>query len=569
MSIRARFLLVIGLLAILFATVAAKLVEIQVIEHGRWLQAANQFQVRELLQSHPRGRIYDRNGLLLAFDVRATSIALDNLHMTRPELMESLLKRYVKLSQQRARQLIYRKAYFTWIARKMDTGTAQALERESQAQDIRGLIFVPEWKRVYPQGSLASSVIGFAGIDNQGLEGVELSFDEVLRGREEKHEVVLGGGGITLADRILEPGSPGADLYLTLDGRIQHLAEEAIREGVQRYHAKGGFVVVLDPQTGEIVAMAQNKTYDLNDFEHSSTQEHKNVAVSQLFEPGSSFKVFPMLAALETGVIDLRERFDGNEPVVIASHAFHNSENKNYGPITPAEILKDSVNTAMIRVAQKLGEEALYGFLKRLHFGEKTEVRLPGEESGVLPRLEDWSALEIGSIAIGQSVSMTGVQLASRYAALANGGWLRPLEIAKRIVLPPGGRVAEQAVITSAAAPRGERIASSENLQALLDMMKLVVEEGTGILAQIDGFEIAAKSGTGQKAIPGQGYVPGKYTSLFAGLFPASDPQYVILVVLDEVGTKLYYGGQTAAPIFRELAEGIIEQKHLLPTRGK
>ncbi|OGF52732.1 MAG: hypothetical protein A2Z21_08110 [Candidatus Fraserbacteria bacterium RBG_16_55_9] len=560
--------MVMGLLAMLFVIVAAKLVEIQVLEHSRWLKAANQFQVREMLQSYPRGRIYDRNGLLLAFDVRATSIALDNFHMTRPELIESLFERYLKLTPQAARELTYREGYFTWIARKVDPDVAQALQREAEAQGIKGLIYLPEWKRVYPQGNLASNVIGFAGLDNLGLEGIELSFDEILKGQGEKHEVVLGAGGIILQDRVIEPGYPGADLYLTLDAHIQHLAEEAIYEGVQRYQAKSGFAIVLDPQSGEILAMAQDKTYNVNDFEHSSSLARKNLAISQLFEPGSSFKVFPMLAALEAGAIGLEQRFDGNEPVVIAGHAFHNSENKNYGSITPAEIMRDSVNTAMIRVAQRLGEEGLYGFLKRLGFGEKTGVRLPGEESGTLPHLEDWSALEIGSIAIGQSVSVTGVQLVSRYAALANGGWLRPLKIAERIVPPPGVRRESSELPTqSLRLPADGRITSPGNLQALTDMMRLVVEDGTGILAQIDGFDIAAKSGTGQKAVPGLGYVKGKYTSLFAGFFPASDPKYVILVVFDEVGAKLYYGGQTAAPIFREIAQGIIELRHLEPTK--
>lgn len=562
MTLRSRFLLTAGLLAALFATVAAKLIQVQVLEHDRWLQAADQIQVRQLIQSHPRGRIYDRNGLLLAFDVRATSIALDNFHMTRPELIESLLQRHLKLSLAKARELIYRPAYFTWIARKVDPEVAQAFQHEADAQGVQGLLYLPEWKRVYPQGSLASNVIGFAGLDNQGLEGVELSFDEFLRGREAKHEVVLGGGGIVLADRLLEAGSPGADLYLALDARIQHLAEEAIRAGVRRYQAKGGFAIVLDPKTGEILAMAQDKTYDLNDFERSSTLVRKNAAVTQLFEPGSSFKVFSMLAALEAGVVGLTERFNGNEPAVIAGHRFHNSENRNYGWITPAEIMKDSVNTGMIRVAQKLGEEGLYEFLRRMHFGEKTGVRLPGEESGTLLPLADWSALEIGSTAIGQSIAVTGIQLASRYAAIANGGWLRPPEIAKRIIWPTGERMKEDV-----SPPSGEPIASPANLQALIDMMKLVVEDGTGILAQMDGFEIAAKSGTGQKAFPGQGYVKGKYTSLFAGFFPASDPQYAMLVVLDEVGTKLYYGGQTAGPIFKEIAQGIIQLKHLKPAK--
>jgi cell division protein FtsI/penicillin-binding protein 2 len=560
MSVRARLLVVMGLLAVLFALVAAKLVEVQVLEHRRWVQTADQIHVRERIQSQPRGRIYDRNGLLLALDVQAVSIALDNYHMTRPELLASLFSHHLKISSQKARELIYRTAYFTWIARKIDPTVARALQDEAEAQNVKGLIFLPEWKRVYPQGSLASNVIGFAGLDNQGLEGIELSFDEVLRGREERREVVLGAGGVVLADRVLEQGSPGADLYLTIDAHIQHLAERAIREGVRRHRAQSGFALVLDPKTGEILAMAQDKIYDLNAFERSSPLQRKNLAVTHLFEPGSSFKVFTMLAALEAGAIGLQERFDGNEPVVIAGHRFHNSENRNYGPITPAEIIKDSVNTAMIRVAQKLGEERFYPFLARWRFGQKTGVRLPGEESGTLPPLASWSKLDIGSIAIGQRISVTGIQLASGYAALANGG--RLLTPTMTLPIVPLSTQQHRQPLTS------EVFASFANLQALNHMMQLAVQDGTGILAQIRGFAVAAKSGTGQKAIPGQGYVPGKYTSLFAGFFPAEDPQYVILVVLDEVGTKLYYGGQTAAPIFKEIAEGIIEHKRLKPITG-
>jgi len=547
---RGRLLVATALLGVLFASAAAKLVEIQLFEHDRWLEAAEQIQVRRWVQSEPRGRIYDRNGLLLAFDVRAVSIALDNFHMTKPELLEGLLQRHLELTQEQTEKLVYRPSYFTWIARKLDPPIAEAIKAEAQERGIRGLIFLPEWKRVYPQGSLASNLIGFAGLDNQGLEGVELAFDELLRGHDERVEVTLGADGTLLSKRVIEPGSPGRDLYLTLDARLQLLAEEAIKKGVRHYRAKGGFAVVLDPKTGEILAMAQDKTYDLNHFERSSPQERLNLAVARAFEPGSAFKPFAMLAALEAGVVRPTERINGDQPVVIAGHAFHNAEHINYGPVTPAEIITKSINTGMIRVALRLGEERLYEFLRHLHFGEKTGVELPGEVAGRLRALEEWSKLEIGAIPIGQGIAVTGIQLVSRYGALANGGWL----IRPHIVL-------------GAEARREGPIASYRNLQTLKEMMIRVVSDdgGTGILARVEGFEIAGKSGTGQKAIAGRGYVKGKYTSVFVGYFPASDPQYVVLVVLDEVGTRRYYGGQTAAPIFKEIAEGIIALKHLRP----
>jgi len=549
-----------ALLGALFLAAAAKLVEVQLVEHPRWAEAAERIQTRQWIQAHPRGRIYDRNGLLLALDVEAVSIALDNLNMTKPELLEGLLVEHLGMSREEARNRIYRPKYFTWLARKVDPEAARRLQEAAEALGVRGLLFLPEWKRVYPQGSLASNVLGFAGLDNRGLEGIELAFDDLLRGKEERREVVRGADGTVLGFRVLEEGRPGADLHLSLDARLQLLAERVIRRGVERYRARGGFAVVLDPKTGEILALAQDKTYDLNEFRRSRPEERKNVAVVQPFEPGSTFKPFAMLAALEYGAISPGERIRGDSPVVIAGHPFHNAEYRDYGLVTPAEVIQKSINTGMIRIAQRLGEERLYAFLRRLRVDEKTGVELPGEVPGSLRPVEEWSALEIGAIPIGQGVSVTGVQLAAQYAAIANGGRLLAPSVVKAIELPDGE------LRVHAPAVRG-RIASSTSLRTLVEMLRRVVQEegGTGVYANVEGFDVAGKSGTGQKAVPGRGYVKGKYTSLFAGFFPASDPQYVILVVLDEVGTRAYYGGLTAAPLFREIVEGIIAVERLKP----
>ena len=551
------------LLVGLFLAAAVKAIQVQLVEHPRWAEAAERIQTRELVQAHPRGRIYDRNGLLLALDVKAVSVALDNLNMTKPELLEGLLVKHLGLSREEARERVYRPKYFTWLARKLDPEAAERLREEAEALGVQGLLFLPEWKRVYPQGALASNVIGFAGLDNRGLEGLELALDAVLRGKEERREVVRGADGTLLELRVIEEGRPGADLHLSLDARVQLLAERVIQRGVARYRAKGGFAVVMDPKTGEILALAQDKTYDLNAFARSTPAERKNLGVVQPFEPGSTFKPFAMLAALEAGVISVRERVSGDSPVVIAGHPFRNAEHRDYGPVTPAEVIQKSINTGMIRIAQRLGEERLYAFLRRLRVGEETGVELPGEVPGVLRPVEAWSALEIGAIPIGQGVSVTGVQLAAQYAALANGGRLLAPSIVRAIELPGGelrGRSPEE---------RG-RVASSANVRKLVEMLRLVVQQdgGTGVYANVEGFDVAGKSGTGQKAIPGRGYVKGKYTSLFAGFFPASDPQYVILVVLDEVGTRAYYGGLTAAPLFREIVEGIVAVERLKPGAG-
>jgi cell division protein FtsI/penicillin-binding protein 2 len=533
-----------------FLILAGRLAQLQLVEADQWRALATRFQEGTVTIPSPRGRIYDRNGVLLAEDVRAISIAVDNYHVTRPELLEQLLTSHLQIPREVVREKLYRPSYFTWIARAIPPDKAESLEQAARSAGARGLILIEDRKRQYPHGDLASNVLGFAGIDGKGLEGIELLFDEELQGRDSVWSFVRMANGTQIERRQIQAGQPGRDLTLTIDSRIQHIAEQAITKGVQRYKAKAGLALVLDPWTGEVLAMAQDKRYDLNDFQRSRPEQRQNLSVIWAFEPGSSFKIFTMLAALEHNVIALDERISGSATHRIASHTFRNADGKEYGLVTPKDVIKNSINTAMIRIAQRLGEERLYQALKRYGFGQKTGIELPGEVSGYLPPVQAWSALEIGAIAIGQSVSVTAIQLASRVAAIATGGRLIPPTIVK-------GRT-----------PRQEtKIASETSCRSLTEMMIETVRSGTGVLAQIDGYTIAAKTGTAQKAVPGQGYVKGKYVASFEGFFPAEAPRYVILIVLDEPGGREYYGSETAAPIFKEIAQQLIALDRIPPTR--
>jgi cell division protein FtsI/penicillin-binding protein 2 len=533
-----------------FLILAGRLAQLQLVEADQWRALATRFQEGTVTIPSPRGRIYDRNGVLLAEDVRAISIAVDNYHVTRPELLEQLLTSHLQIPREVVREKLYRPSYFTWIARAIPPDKAESLEQAARSAGARGLILIEDRKRQYPHGDLASNVLGFAGIDGKGLEGIELLFDEELQGRDSVWSFVRMANGTQIERRQIQAGQPGRDLTLTIDSRIQHIAEQAITKGVQRYKAKAGLALVLDPWTGEVLAMAQDKRYDLNDFQRSRPEQRQNLSVIWAFEPGSSFKIFTMLAALEHNVIALDERISGSATYRIASHTFRNADGKGYGLVTPKDVIKNSINTAMIRIAQRLGEERLYQALKRYGFGQKTGIELPGEVSGYLPPVQSWSALEIGAIAIGQSVSVTAIQLASRVAAIATGGRLIPPTIVK-------GRT-----------PRQEtKIASETSCRSLTEMMIETVRSGTGVLAQIDGYTIAAKTGTAQKAVPGQGYVKGKYVASFEGFFPAEAPRYVILIVLDEPGGREYYGSETAAPIFKEIAQQLIALDRIPPTR--
>ncbi len=531
-----------------FVLVAGRLVQLQIVEANQWRELAARFQEGTVTLPALRGRIYDRNGVLLAQDVRAISVALDTYTMTRPDLLEELLVKHLQIPRTTAQEKLYRPSYFTWIARAIPPEQAESLARAAREAGARGLIFVEDRKRQYPHGDLASNVIGFAGVDGHGLEGLELMFDRELQGTESLWSFVRMANGTQIERRQIQAGRPGRDLVLTLDSRIQYIAESAITRGVHTYKAKAGIVIVLDPWTGEVLAMAQDKRYDLNNFRSSRPEHRQNLAVVYPFEPGSSFKIFTMLAALESNVIALDERISGSATYQIAHHTFRNADGKEYGMVTPKDTIKDSINTAMIRIAQRLGEERLYQALTRYGFGQKTGIELPGEVSGYLPPVRSWSALEIGAIAIGQSISVTAIQLASRVAMIANGG----RRVRPRIVSTSG---------TQSPQPEIPEVLTRQ----LTEMMIETVRTGTGVLAQIEGYTIAAKTGTAQKAVPGQGYVKGKYVASFEGFFPAEAPKYVILVVLDEPGGREYYGSETAAPIFKEIAQQLIALDRIPP----
>lgn len=537
-------------LVVCLAVVVGRLFQLQVVEHAFWAAAAAAIQERTIELPPQRGSIVDRDGELLAFDVKAMAIAVDGIHANQPDALARILAEELHLALDGVSQLVHRDSYFTWIDRRVDIETAQRIERRAADAGAYGLVFIDTWKRCYPQNALASNVIGFVGTDGAGLEGVELAFDDHLRGEPRVLHVLEGADGRTYEVEVVEAGCPGRDLVLTLDAELQFLCEAEIEAGVARFRADGGMIVVLDPANGDVLAMAQDKTYDLNRFQSSAAEVRKNLAVTHLFEPGSSFKVFTGLAALDAGVVSPEDPFNGNDGIDVSGHVMHNADHISYGTVTFAEIIEDSINTGMIRVAQRLGEEPLHAMLVALGFGRETGIELPGEVAGILRDVDEWSGLALASTSIGQSVAVTAIQLARGLAAVANGGLLVSPHIAE------GEDRSDTAV----------RVASSDACETMRELMVRVVESGTGILASVDGYAIAGKTGTAQKALPGRGYVDGKYTSLFGGILTAARPEYILLVVLDEVKTTPVGGGSTAGPIFREAATRLIHQEQLAPT---
>ncbi len=546
---RVRGRIVLAVFVVLFTVIVGRLVQLQIVQHRYWLERARATQERTIALPPQRGTITDRNGTVLAIDVKAMAIAVDGINITHADAAVDILHDELSMSRTDLEAKVYRDAYFTWIDRGVDFDTAQRIRDRANEAGIYGLIFIDTWKRSYPQGRLASNVIGFVGMDGAGLEGIELADDDQLQGTAEVVQVLEGADGRTYDFEVLEPGSKGQDLTLTIDAGLQFICEEEIKAGVSRFRAVKGMVVVIDPRTCQVLAMAQDKGYDLNQVSSSTAESRQNLAATYIFEPGSIFKVFAGLASLDHGVVTPSDTFDGKDGISIAGHIMHNADNETFGTVTFAQIIEHSINTGMIQVVQRLGAEVLQAFLSSLGFGQRTGIGLPGEEVGILRPASEWSDLDLAAASIGQSVAVTGIQLARAMTVVATEGILRKPSI----------------VLTDASLDPGVRVCSAETADTMLNLMRAVVESGTGTPAAIDGFSIAGKTGTAQKAVPGQGYVEGKYTSLFAGVITADSPGYIMLVVLDEVRSGPVAGGYTAGQIFHNAATRLIAYERIVP----
>jgi len=540
---RMRGRILAAMLVVLSFVMVGRLVQLQVFEHSKWSAAAAAMQEATIEIPGQRGSILDANGVPLAYDIRASAIAVDGISAVLPAVLARILSEELGLTLSAATDLVTRDSYFTWVDRDVDLETARRIEDRMEEAGAYGLVFIDTWQRCYPQNSLASNIIGFVGIDGYGLEGIELAYDEELRGTPTTVHIVESANGSTVSTETIVEGRRGSDIVLEIDARLQLICEESIDAGVDRFDARAGMIVVIDPDDGRVLAMAQSERYNINEYSSSPAEQRKNLAVAYPFEPGSIFKSFCGVAALEAGVVDPTDLLNGDDGITVGGHVIHNSEYHSYGMITFAEVIQGSINAGMIQVALELGKEPYHAFLSAVGFGAETGIELPGEVHGTLRDPSLWSDLDLASSSIGQSVAVTAIQLVVGLATIANGGYT----VQPHIVQSVDG-------IATGPYELGTQVVSSQSCAEMREMMELVVESGTAMLAALDGIAVAGKSGTAQKAEPGVGYSSDKYTSLFTGLFPADDPKYVFLVVLDEVGTTPVWGGYTCGQIFHDAA---------------
>ncbi|HLA24775.1 MAG TPA: penicillin-binding transpeptidase domain-containing protein [bacterium] len=533
--------------AVVLTALLMRLIEVQLVQGGRLQRMAQRQQLATILLQPHRGRVLDRRGRPLAINVEVPSIyAVPSAIPDRRAFAERAAP-ILGLSTDDVLRRLQTGRHFAWLARKVPTRVAEQL----RSLDLTGQIGIRmEDRRAYPNGKLAAHLLGFTGIDSQGLAGIELAYDGTLRGRAGKALAEQDGVGRVLVEtqRVVESPEDGADLLLTIDQVIQHVTERELETAMQRTHARRGSVIVMDPRSGEILALAVRPAFDPNTGTDARPELWLNRTVAGVYEPGSTFKVFTAAAALDSGVVSPKEKFLCNGSLrVPGGHIIREAINRKLGWLTIAGIIRNSCNVGAAQVATRLGKPLFHRYIRAFGFGAPSGVDLPGELPGLVPPPSAWLGPGLQTIAFGQGISVTPLQLLTAATALTNDGMVVRPHVVR-------GRRDREGRTTAVVGPLTTRRAiRPETATAVLEMMIGTVENGTGRLAAIDGYVVAGKTGTAQKPGATGGYDPGRYIASFLGILPAGDPALALLVILDEP-LGAYFGGAVAAPVFREIA---------------
>lgn len=539
---------------VLFIALGSRAFQLQILS-SKALKALAEKQHTQALQLQPdRGIIFDRNGEKLAATIMADSVCADPSKIDNPGKVAKTLASVLRTDRALIQKKLSGAKNFCWIARRI------APEQAGRVQElgIEGIFIVKEPKRFYPSGELAGHLIGFVGVDANGLEGLELKYDQLLKGNPEKLLWTRDAKGKRLYPRVERPETAQKENYnlvLTIDSRIQHVVESNLKAAVKAKGAKGGFAIVMDPRTGEILALANEMGFDPNTFSTVNPATGKNKAITDCFDPGSTFKPFLAAAALEEGVVKETDLFNcENGNYKVADRVIHEAQRKRHGVLSFREILKYSSNIGAVKVAEKLGKEKFYQYIRNFGFGVKTGIDLPGEVSGLLRPAENWTRVDTATIAFGQGISVTAIQLITALSTIANQGVLMKPFVVRGLMDRKGKLV--QAYHPTVV----RRVVSPETAKRLTNILTDVVgaEDGTGKHARIVNVAVAGKTGTSQKFdFARHVYSSERVKTSFMGFFPAGDPQVAILVILDEP-QRDKWGGIAAAPVFRDIGEQIL-----------
>ncbi|WP_277293360.1 penicillin-binding protein [Veillonella montpellierensis] len=541
-----------------------RLFQLQIFDARELIGKNNaQVEVDRKLQS-PRGTIYDRNGNPLAMSMMTKSLYADPAMIKKtPEEIAELLAPYVTIPKDEIAARLRQDTAFVWLDRMMDPDKSKAVQEIMAQEGLEGLNFVEESRRFYPNSELAAQVLGFVGTDDKGLDGLEMVLDDTIRGTIAEELIATDAKGNAIFGSVMSKFLPnkGESVTLTLDSTVQFIAERALDTAMATTKPAHASVIIMDPKTGEILALANRPTYDPNHYEKGSKESFKNIAVTNLYEPGSTFKPIIASAALASNKWSLDTVYHDVGCIKTNDHVMKNWNGEGYGDVRLLDILKFSINTGMAKIGITTGPKILVDYVKKFGFGQPTGIELPGEGEGILFEADQMADVDTASMSIGQSIAVTPLQMVRAFGAIANGGKMMKPHIIKSYNNSDGSVVS-----TTEPEEVGQPIPSSV-AQTIVDILEKEVSEGGGHNAMVEGYHFAGKTGTAQKLNTEYGgYLDGRYIASFIGFGPVEDPRFVALVVIDDPSQGSIYGGQIAAPVFKDIMSQLVRYYQISPS---
>lgn len=564
-KLRRRMIIVFSALMLVQLAVVGRLTQLQVLEHPKYLDFAQQQSRGNLLTLPVRGKMYDRNLFTLAESIDTKSVVMRSSQAAANSAPLQRVSALLDIPSNRLASTSDESSRLTYLKRKLTpeqlTGM-QSLLSEDDMQNA-GIFLIPDTKRFYPQSRLASHILGFTGLDeygydNQGLEGLEYHYNSYLRGSADRYSVKMDAKRNSLKSWELEVKNSGYDLVLTIDKNIQYMVERELETTFRDERARHATVIVMNPHTGEILAMVNYPDYNPNEFSRYPQEYYKNRAVAWDYEPGSTFKVVQAAAAFEEGILSPQDRYDNNDSFLRADSKTP-EEWKTSKLMSVEDILVQSNNLCAMKISEQLGPQRFYDYIRAFGFGSASGIDLPGEISGKLREPREWSNISLHSLSIGHEISVTPLQITNAFAVLANGGILYRPYIVKEI------RTADGAPVQRIEPTKIRRVISRKTAQMMREILGNAVERGTGKRAATNGYRVAGKTGTAQKFnVSAGGYSSTRLVTSFVGFAPAEYPVVVISAIVDEPAEN-EWGGTVAAPLFKRIAERVLPYLDIPP----
>lgn len=551
---RQRIQIILVIVSLAFVGLFGRLVWIQLFKGEEYQNMAYENRFRNLTIKARRGVIYDTNGKPLAI-----SISTDSFYATPSEVVKAenvdytidQLSILLELDREELKKKITDTSRnFVYIKRQVEKETADAIK----ALNLRGVSSVEEPKRMYPKGTLLANMLGFVGLDNYGLSGIEASYNDVLSGKDGTLMVEQDTRSQSITDAAQKYIAPvdGSSLVLTIDETIQYICERELASMVAEREPDKAGILVMEPKTGRVLAMAEYPTYDPNNFADYPQESWRNMLISDAYEPGSTFKTVVMSGALEEGVASLNDHYYCGGAIKLKGGTIRCWKIGSHGSQTFQEAVQHSCNPAFITIGQNLGKDLFYKYLNGFGFGQKTGIQLSGESTGILVNQKTCSELDLGSMSIGQSNAVTPIQLLTAFSAICNGGSLMKPQVVKEI------RDADGNVLETVEPEVVRQVISPETSQKVLETLETVVSVGTGKTGYIKGYRVGGKTGTAQKILETGGYSENEYIASFMGVAPVNDPRIVMLVICDNPKTSVHTGGAVCGPVFQAAATDVL-----------